>query len=96
MARLPDPNAHVRWSRLIQQHEQSDLTIADFCSLHGFSTASFYHWRRKIRSQASAQREFLAVEVSDPNTSNRNVIPSRLDSRPPPKATRRAQHSPRA
>ncbi|WP_182871551.1 IS66 family insertion sequence element accessory protein TnpA, partial [Rhodopirellula sp. JC639] len=38
-----------------------------------FSTASFYHWRRKIGSQASAQGEFLAVEVSDPRTSNRKV-----------------------
>ena len=73
MARLPDPNAHARWSRLIQQHEQSDLTIVDFCDLHGFSTASFYQWRRKIRSQAAPQGEFLAVEVSDPKTSTRNV-----------------------
>ncbi len=64
MARLPDPAASQRWSRLIQLHERSDLTVADFCDLHEVSTASFYAWRRKMRNQLDQQGEFLAVQVN--------------------------------
>jgi len=73
MARLPDPAVNKRWSRLIQQHEQSDLTISDFCDLHEISTASFYQWRRKFRDQADPQGEFLAVEVSELRSSAHDV-----------------------
>ena len=73
MARLPDPAVHQRWSSLIQRHEQSDLTIADFCDQHGISTASFYQWRRRIRNQADAPGEFFAVEVSEPRGATRDV-----------------------
>lgn len=73
MARLPDPAVYTRWSRLIQRHQQSDLTIADFCDQHGVSTASFYQWRRKIRKQAQQRGEFFAVEVGLPRESTRDV-----------------------
>ena len=73
MARLPDPAVHQRWSLLIQQYERSDLTIADFCDLHGTSTASFYQWRQKLRSRADPQGEFLAIEVSQPRSSTHDV-----------------------
>jgi len=73
MARLPDLSVHRRWSRLIEQHEQSDLTISDFCDLHEISTTSFYQWRRKIRNQADGQGEFLAIEVSEPRSSAHDV-----------------------
>lgn len=63
MTRLPDPAVERRWSRLIQLHEKSDLTIARFCDQHGVSTASFYQWRRKIRSAPDRPGEFLAVEI---------------------------------
>lgn len=73
MARLPDPAVHKRWTRLIQQHEQSGLTIAEFCQLHEVSTASFYQWRRKTRNQSDPRGEFLAVEVSESRSSARDV-----------------------
>jgi len=73
MTRLPDPAVHKRWSRLIQQHEQSDLTISDFCDLHEISTASFYQWRRRIRDLADPQGEFLAVEVNESRSSAHDV-----------------------
>ena len=73
MARLPDPAVHQRWTHLIQRHEQSDLTIADFCDQHGVSTASFYQWRRKIRNPVDTRGEFLAVEVSQPHSLTRDV-----------------------
>jgi transposase-like protein len=73
MARLPDPTVHERWSRLIQLHQQSDSTIADFCNRQGISTASFYQWRRKLRSQADQHGEFLAVKISEPPSSAQGI-----------------------
>lgn len=66
MARLPDPAVREQWSRLIRLHEQSDLTVADFCDLHEVSTTSFYGWRRKARNQFDQQGEFLAVQIGEP------------------------------
>ncbi len=51
----------------------SSLTITDFCDLHEISPASFYQWRRKLRSQADRRGEFLAVEVSQPRSPTRDV-----------------------
>ena len=65
MARSPNPAVYQRWSRLIERHQQSDLTIAGFCGQNGISTASFYQWRRRIRNHAEPPGEFLAVQVSD-------------------------------
>lgn len=74
MARLPAPAARERWSRLIQLQKQPDLTIADFCDLHGVSTASFYQWRRKIQEQTNQAAEFLAVQVGHAHASAAGVI----------------------
>ena len=68
MARLPDPDAFDRWSRLIDLHTLSDLTLSDFCQLHDVSTASFYQWRRKIQERQNTQQtdtpgSFLSVQV---------------------------------
>jgi len=73
MARLPDPDARDRWSRLITQQQQSNLTIAEFCQRNAVSTASFYQWRRRIRDQAEPACHFLAVEVTEPQVAKRDV-----------------------
>jgi transposase-like protein len=78
MARLPDPDAFDRWSRLIDLHSLSDLTIADFCELHDVSTASFYQWRRKVRERHNTQQtdtpgSFLAVRVDQADPARRDV-----------------------
>ncbi|MEZ6128936.1 MAG: hypothetical protein R3C59_09655 [Planctomycetaceae bacterium] len=49
MSRFPDPERAVRWRQRLSRFECSELTVAEFCRLEGFSTASFYLWRRKLR-----------------------------------------------
>ncbi|MEM0926912.1 MAG: transposase [Planctomycetota bacterium] len=78
MPRSSEPDAFVRWSRLIDLHAQSDLTIADFCDSHGVSTASFYQWRRRIRDRNQMQQSetpgrFLAVQVDPPQPAPQHV-----------------------
>ncbi len=66
MARLPNPAVRQRWSRLIQLHHQSNLTVADFCDSQSISIASFYAWRRKMREPLEQDGEFLAVQITIP------------------------------
>ena len=66
MARLPNPAVRQRWSRLIQLHHQSNLTVADFCGSQSISIASFYAWRRKMREPLEQDGEFLAVQINHP------------------------------
>ena len=50
MARLPNPQLAEQWRERLDRFDHSELTIAEFCELEGYSTASFYQWRRKLRS----------------------------------------------
>lgn len=50
MARMRNPQLARQWRERLDRFDQSDLTIAEFCQLEGFSTASFYQWRRKLRA----------------------------------------------
>ena len=38
----------TQWQQLIDQWNQSDETLAHFCTRHGLSQASFYNWRQKL------------------------------------------------
>lgn len=51
MPRLPDPKRALQWRQRLNRFEHSELTIAEFCRLEGFSTAAFYLWRRKLRDR---------------------------------------------
>jgi len=48
MTRLPDPRLALQWRERLDRFDQSELTIAEFCELEGYSTASFYQWRRNL------------------------------------------------
>lgn len=50
MARLPNSQLAQQWRERLERFDHSGLTIAEFCELEGYSTASFYQWRRKLRS----------------------------------------------
>jgi hypothetical protein len=50
MARLPNPQLAQQWRERLERFDHSELTIAEFCELEGYSTASFYQWRRRLRS----------------------------------------------
>ncbi|MCS7468012.1 transposase [Stieleria sp. ICT_E10.1] len=63
MARMPDPAVRQRWQRLIRSYDDTDCSIAEFCELHEVSTASFYAWRRRLKSGDHADG-FLKVEIA--------------------------------
>ena len=72
MARSPDPQLRQWWRQLIDDHESSHLSIAEFCRLNDVSTASFYRWQRKLRQQSASidhkpPANFVPVQVSEPN-----------------------------
>ena len=58
------------WRQLLDEHRQSNLTVAAFCSQNAVSVQSFYQCRRKLRS---------TVRQSDSQT----LVPVRLDSATP-------------
>ncbi|QDV43816.1 hypothetical protein Enr13x_36760 [Stieleria neptunia] len=53
MARLPDPQLARQWRERLDRYEHSGLTVAKFCEVEGYSAASFYQWRRKLRDEKS-------------------------------------------
>jgi len=57
------------WADRIDRFEQSDQTVAQFCAQEGFSQASLYHWRRKLRPIDPAQQTstaFVPVKLPAP------------------------------
>lgn len=64
MTRSPDPQLARDWRARLDRFEQSDLTIAKFCQIEGYSTASFYQWRRKLQdAPAFPPPAFLPVDL---------------------------------
>jgi putative transposase len=37
------------WRELVERHEQSGLTVAEFCEREGLRSASLYGWRSRLR-----------------------------------------------
>lgn len=55
------------WSERIERFNKSGETVAQFCAAEGVSPASFYQWRRKLRSEASVTAplaKFVPVELA--------------------------------
>lgn len=70
MARSPDPQLAQRWRARLDRFEQSQLTVADFCELEGYSTTSFYQWRRKLRDADQPDAPvFVPVDLPSSNLS---------------------------
>ena len=74
MTRLPNPQLARQWQERLDRFADSDLTIAEFCQLEGYSTASFYQWRRKLTADAGPHAPaFVSVDLQ----------PSDLQDEPP-------------
>ena len=55
MAKRKTPS---QWQSLVEQQEQSDLSVPQFCSEYSISSASFYKWRQRLAtSEPSAATE---------------------------------------
>ncbi|QEH35385.1 hypothetical protein OJF2_39370 [Aquisphaera giovannonii] len=53
MARPRDPQLERTWSRRLERHGVSGLSIAEFCEREGLAPASFYYWRRRLAAGAT-------------------------------------------
>ncbi|MCA9135746.1 MAG: hypothetical protein KDB00_03280 [Planctomycetales bacterium] len=63
MSRSPDPQLARDWKERLDRFERSELTIAEFCRTEGYSTASFYQWRRKLQAAYRPQTPaFIRIE----------------------------------
>ncbi len=71
MARSSNPQLVRQWRERLQRFDHSQWTVAEFCDAEGYSVASFYQWRRKLKaSVAEVQPQtsdrpasFVAVEL---------------------------------
>ena len=64
MTRFRNPHLALQWQQRLERFDQSELTIAQFWQLEGYSFASFYQWRRKLRqSPRLKDGAFIPVPV---------------------------------
>lgn len=64
MTRFPNPQCALQWRERLGRFDQSELTVAEFCELEGYSTGSFYQWRRKLRTdELSEAPTFVPVDI---------------------------------
>ena len=72
MTRLPNPQLAQQWRDRLGRFDRSELTIAEFCELEGYSTASFYQWRRKLgASQLAVAPAFVPVDLDSSDLGDR-------------------------
>jgi len=50
MARRGSSSKRAEWRKRVERHRRSGLTVARFCEREGVSTASFYWWRKRLKS----------------------------------------------
>ena len=51
------------WREIVCQQEQSGLSVHEFCKQRGVTEASFYNWRKQLRSKATVG--FALVEAQE-------------------------------
>jgi len=69
MGRAANEGLAWAWERRISRQRRSQVSIAEFCSQEGVSSASFYAWRRRLRGADSAGPQaslFVPVELPPP------------------------------
>jgi hypothetical protein len=50
VSKVPDPQLAQQWRDRLRRFDLSEVTVAEFCQLEKCSVASFYLWRRRLRS----------------------------------------------
>ena len=80
MTRSPSSQLARDWRDRLGRFDQSDLTVAEFCRREGYSPASFYQWRRKLRNRpASGKPAFLPVELTQHDVAPLAQAPLRIE-----------------
>ena len=73
MTRLPNPQLARQWRERFERFDQSELTVAKFCELEGYSTGSFYQWRRKLDAAEPCQTpSFIPVSLGSNDLEDRS------------------------
>ena len=54
MGRVADPKLAAVWRKRVERQAGSGLSVVEYCSREGISTASFYTWKRRLRSRRAA------------------------------------------
>ena len=62
MARFPDPRVRLRWVRLVERFEKSNLTVSEFCQMHHVSAASLYKWRKRLTGESVVAAQGVVAE----------------------------------
>jgi hypothetical protein len=68
--RTSSPELARQWRERIHRFEHSELTVAEFCQLEGYSVASVYQWRRRLADDPgddpgdNQKNAFVHVELS--------------------------------
>lgn len=47
----------AKWTQLVQEAQDSGLTIKGWCKEHGILENTFYYWKRQLKSQCSKKPE---------------------------------------
>jgi len=68
-------SAREVWAERIERFESAGQTVAEFCSDEGVSPASFYQWRRRLRSEVT------------PTETTARFVPVQLPMAPPEQTT---------
>ena len=58
-----DPRKEQQWRRLIDEWQQSGLSVRAFCARYHLSEPSFYSWRRELHRRPAERPTFVPVRV---------------------------------
>jgi len=53
MGRVANPKLASLWRDRVERQRRSGLSILEFCRREGFSTGSFYAWKRRLHASRS-------------------------------------------
>jgi putative transposase len=53
-----------KWSELIQQQQQSGLSVTAFCRKHSFSDQTFYNWRKRLAGSEPVRFALVATDAT--------------------------------
>ncbi len=57
--------SETKFLELYQQHQESGLTVLDFCSNEGIAPSTFYYWQKKVKKNNTV-RNFIPLLVDPP------------------------------
>jgi len=69
---------------LLIRHNESELTVRDFCSNEGIAQATYYYWKNKLNKKLPQPTEFIPLLVGNHLPAQRKNMLSRPNPVDPP------------